>query len=573
MKQNNRLSISLSILIFWTGLLIGGEPFAGLRGRRGRMPRKIKNYYELIGVAGFKEIFDAAAKDVEEKGAAKLQAIRDTQKVINELKNDLDKLEEEFPAAKDKKEEKRALEEKIYKFNVELSKEGAEFTKELSGHFVSYIQENIPHAEIAKKCKEKRKDIKEKREKLGRELSEGRLSPSVQEKKELEFMDLMEDERETAHVCPLLLDKKSRTAYDQSLSFPPPEQAKSLIEALKQGLSKFVSASPETLVTLNDIAGKLLEEQLKWALKELFGDIPEATAKIFNQNIALRSIDFLPKPSGRDVRYWVGFSGLMALNTFDVRASMYIIQDIYGITRISFSVELPEYYKLSNLIPGFTYLDTFSLPKSKLIFSSFEYFDRVQIRKGLTFVAEVDFSGPLQVLHDMKEKSKRFKSLVFENEPAVLSGYLPKDPKKFLASEFKILVPFHFGFDLRKISVIPQEVSKVVNQITSDDFRLTIRPGEKKERREERAREKVFKEALPFAESGPRGLKETELARKVAGEIEPLYPKKESRFLADAKDFAGRLSDFIKFNIEVEAGARVVLGAARHIKLDAVGIY
>jgi len=222
----------------------------------------------------------------------------------------------------------------------------------------------------------------------------------------------------------------------------------------------------------------------------------------------------------------------MALNTFDVRASMYIIQDIYGITRISFSVELPEYYKLSNLIPGFTYLDTFSLPKSKLIFSSFEYFDRVRIRKGLTFVAEVDFSGPLQVLHDMKEKSKRFKSLVFENEPAMLSGYLPKgiirDPKKFLDSEFKILVPFHFGFDLRKISVIPQGVSKVVNQITSDDFRLTIRPGKKKE---------VAKE-----------------------KIEPLYQKKESRFLAGAKDFAGRLSDFIKFNIEAEAGARVVLG-------------
>lgn len=551
MKQNNRLSISLSILIFWTGLLIGGEPFAGLRGRRA--PRKIKNYYELIGVEGFEKIFDAAAKDVEEKGAVKLQAIRARQATI-------DKLEGKFPEAKDKK----ALEEQIYKLNVELGKENAELAKELSGHFVSYIQEHIPHAEIAKKCKEKRKAIKEKREKLGRELSEGRLSPSVQEKKELEFMDLMEDERETVHVCPILLDKKSRTAYDQSLSFPPPEQAKSLIEALKQGLSKFVSASPETLVTLNDIAGKLLEEQLKGALKELFGDIPEATAKIFNQNIALRSIDFLPKPSGRDVRYWVGFSGLMALNQFDVRASMYIIQDIYGITRISFSIELPEYYKLSNLIPGFTYLDTFSLPKSKLIFSSFEYFDRVQIRKGLTFVAEVDFSGPLQVLHDMKEKSKRFKSLVFENEPAMLSGYLPKgiikDPKKILDSEFKILVPFHFGFDLRKISVIPQGISKVVNQITSDNFRLTIRPGEKKERREERAREQVFKEALPFAESGPRGLKETELARKVAGEIEPLYPKKESRFLAGAKDFAGRLSEFIKFTIEAEAGARVVLG-------------
>ncbi len=551
MKQNNRLGISLSILIFWTGLLIGGEPFAGLRGRR--VPRKIKKYYEVIGIEGFGKILDDANQDADVKGAKKRRAIEGRQATIDEL-------EAKFPEEKDKK----ALEEQIYKLNVELRKAFVELAIGRSGHFVSYIQEHIPHAEIAKKCKEKRKDIKEKREKLGRELSEGRLSPSVQEKKELEFMDLMDDERETAHVCPVLLDKKSRTAYDQSLSFPPPEQAKSLIEALKQGLLKFIKASPETLVTLNDIAGKLLAEQLKGALKELFGDIPEATAKIFNQNIALRSIDFLPKPSGRDVRYWVGFSGLMALNTFDVRASMYIIQDIYGITRISFSVELPEYYKLSNLIPGFTYLDTFSLPKSKLIFSSFEYFDRVQIRKGLTFVAEVDFAGPLQVLHDMKEKSKRFKSLVFDNEPAMLSGYLSKgiikDPKKFLDSEFKILVPFHFGFDLRKISVIPQEVSKVVNQITSDDFRLTIRPGQKREVREERAREKVFKEALPFAESGPRGLKETELAREVAREIEPLYPKKESRFLAGAKDFAGRLSDFIKFNIEAEAGARVVLG-------------
>ena len=520
MKQNNRLSISLSILIFWTGFLIGGEPFEGLRGRRA--PRKIKNYYELIGIKDFEKIFDDAAKAVEERGKDKLQAIRDRQATIDEL-------EEKFSKAEDK----RPLEQQIYRLNVELGKENAELAKELSGHFVSYLQDKIPHDEIAKKCKEKRKDIKEKREKLGRELSEGRLSPSVQEKKELEFIDLMEDERETAHVCPVLLDKKSRTAYDQSLSFPPPEQAKSLIEALKQGLLKFIKASPETLVTLNDIAGKLLEEQLKTALHELFGDIPEATAKIFNQNIALRSIDFLPKPSGRDVRYWVGFSGLMALNQFDVRASMYIIQDIYGITRISFSVELPEYYKLSNLIPGFTYLDTFSLPKSKLIFSSFEYFDRVQIKKGLTFVAEVDFAGPLQVLHDMKEKSKRFKSLVFDNEPAVLSGYLPKgiikDPKKFLDSEFKILVPFHFGFDLRKISVIPQGVSKVVNQITSDDFRLTIRPGDKK---------KVTKE-----------------------KIEPIHPTTTaSRFLADAKDLASRLSDFIKFNIEAEAGARVVLG-------------
>ena len=111
MKQNNRLSISLSILIFWTGLLIGGEPFAGLRGRRRRAPREIKYYYEPIGIEGFDKIFAAANRDADIKGAEKRRAIEKLQATIEEL-------EEKFPEAKDKK----ALEEQIYGINVELRK-------------------------------------------------------------------------------------------------------------------------------------------------------------------------------------------------------------------------------------------------------------------------------------------------------------------------------------------------------------------------------------------------------------------------------------------------------------------
>lgn len=558
MKRNHLSIISLFLSIVWTTLLSGAEPFAGLRAPR-RKERKTKNYYELIGISGLKKIFDDAEKEAKKKAVEQTESIQ-------KLKDTIRELEGKFEEAADKK----ALEAQIEKLRADLGKRQLELRREQSKAFVEYLQGKISHDDIVRQCEKKREELQEKRKKLDRQLSEERLAPSEHEKKSQELLDVLADTRETTHACPILLNEKSRKTYDQSLSYPPPAEARSLIEALRQGISGFISSPPDTLVMLNDIAGTRLADQFGAMLEEIFGDIPEPAAKIFNQKIALRSFEFLQKPGGGEIRYWVGFSALMALNQFEVRLSMYLIQDIYGSTQGSISVELPEHYKISNLIPKLTYLDTFSLPKTKLVFSDFEYFDGSDlIRRGMNLVAEVDLSGPLQVLHDLKEKSKRLKSLVFENEPIKLTGYLARG--KILDSDFEISVPFHFGFDLRKISVIPQGVSKVVNQITTDDFRLTISPGEKAEVRAKRAEKLEQTEALAsfreFMEVPAKSLKETELAKQVGKEVKQLYPKKESRlatettrFAKDVKGFGSTLAEFIKFNIEAEAGARIVLG-------------
>jgi len=414
---------------------------------------------------------------------------------------------------------------------------------------ISGALQRIPVDKIKIRCREKRKELKRKQETLERDLRERRLGFSEQAKKREELIDVQFDLEHTAHACPLLLDPSRREAYDRSIATVP-EEPKGLIEALRNGVQKAQDDPPDAFTSMNDLAGKFFAEDFKPLLQQIFGDIPEAATTVFNQNIALRSIDFLPKPSGQEVRYWVGFSGLMRFNRFELRASMYVIQDLYGITRVSFSVELPEYYKLSDLIPGFTYLDSFSLPRSRLIFSNFTYFDQIQIRKGMTLEAEVDLSGPLKILSDLKDKSSYFKSLVFENEPVILSGYIPI--KNYLKSEFEIRVPFHFGFDFRKMSLMPKSVSNVINQVTSEDFRLTITPRETKravEMREERMR----------ALEGRETLKETEIAKKIGEAVTPFY-RDIPGVLSSMKKAGEKLTDFARFNIEAEAGARILLG-------------
>lgn len=557
----------LLIFISTASLMVAGEPGRAARGGFGKEPkfRVTPVYYDLIGIEGFDAIIKRALEFVEQTPDFKrLDAkIRDLREDIEFQEQHLVRLaseleEEEAPG---KKKALQAQQEKAQQIVAEKTAEWQKALRELQelrqSVLANVLERDIPKSTIQKKCKEKREALQKKRQELERALKGERLAWDVREKKGEEFEDVQYEIAQTAHACPILLDDKRRAAYDYSLA-EIREEPKGFFDALRRGVRAAIEGPPDKEVILNEIAGKFLSESFKPMLNNLFGDIPEVTAKFFNQEIALRSIDFLPRPGGQDVRYWVGFSGLMRLNRFNVRVSVYIVKDIYGIMRMSIGVELPEFYKLSDLIPGFTYLDTFSLPRSRLVFSNFSYFDRVSIKKGLTFVAEVDLSGPLKILSDLKDRSKYTKSLVFESEPVLLTGYLPKGIfKNYLDTEFELRVPFHFGFDFRQISFIPQSVSNVVNQVTSDDFRLTIRPRESQRAGEGR-------EARAKATDKPRTLKETELAREAAQEIKPFYPRVSKEVVEKKVEPTVRnLTDFARFNIEAEAGARIVLGTQK----------
>lgn len=609
MNQSAIIKKILWLCVWQTAYMAAGEPFRFVREPKVRVTPV---YYELIGIKvdgkSFKDWFEELVEGVSIQEEVKkvqgsidilkrdskgfqddLQAVNDRLKENKTLPQQIKDLELQALGAgltarsaeidiqlaqmREKLNEndqllsnKQALEQKIKQLRAEEQKTKQAMSNVKMELIVTGLA-SIPTEQIKAQCQETRERLIQDSRSRERDLSEARLSGAELMRTKEKLDDIKFDLQQSAHACPLLMNEKRRLAYNKNLAEArlaaeahlAPE---GLIDALKNGVARAHDDPPDVFTIVNDIAGKFLAEDFKNYLKELFGDIPEATTKIFNQNLALRSIDFLPKPLGQDVRFWVGFSGLMGLNQFDVRVSVYIIQDLYGITRTSIAVELPDYYKPSDLIPTLKFLDMFSFPKAKLIFSNFEYYDHVRIRRGLTFVAEVNYSGPLKILNDLKDKSSYFKSLIFAGEPAVLSGYLPADiGTNYLDTEFEIRVPFRFGFDLRQMSLVPTMVSNVINQVTSDDFVFTVRPQETKvlaELRKKRTEELVEQEAERIKGMGVIGA--------IAQQAKGLFATKEQAepFLKKVTSFAeslkGGLGIWGSFNIQAEAGARIVLG-------------
>lgn len=319
--------------------------------------------------------------------------------------------------------------------------------------------------EITKACTKKRdalqKDIFKATEALKQAQELDR------EKKAYELLQLQFQLNITKSICPLLLNPAQRAAHDEQLK-KAVQQADEFFVAMQQAINSAQLLASDFYVMVNQVIGGMLAELIK--------DEPGPVLQLFNQQMEVRSISILPLPYGPEVRYGLGFSGLMVFGKSEVRVSIYVIQDIYGKRRASISIELPDHYKLSDLFPAITMLDTFSLPKAKLILSNFEGYDLdgFNFKRGLNYVALVDLKGPLDVLNALKEQSRYLKMLVFESKPIMLSGLI--NPYDFYKTSFSITVPLYFGIDVQQIPLMPTMISNVIQKITTDDLNITVLP-------------------------------------------------------------------------------------------------
>lgn len=321
--------------------------------------------------------------------------------------------------------------------------------------------------EIIKACKAKREKLQKEIDKAKKVIE--KAEELEKEAKTYELLKLQFDMEITQNFCPLLLDPKQRAAYDKRLEAG--EKKDEYFTAVQEAINEAFMLAPDKKVILNQVIGELLADLIK--------EVPGPALTVFNHTMALRTISLLPVPYGPDVRYGIGFSGRFAFNAFEVPVTVYIIKDIYGATRVSISVELPKHYKLSDLIPSMTMLDTFTFAKGKFILANFQGIDRegFAFKKGFNYGAEVDLTGPLAALRTLKDTSKKLTALVFESKPIILEGVInPFEPAK---TTFHIAVPLYIGVDLQKISYVPSFFSQVLKQITTDEFTITVKPFKK----------------------------------------------------------------------------------------------
>ncbi len=383
------------------------------------------NYYELIGVNGAqitKEALAALAKDqayINAKTALETASATQNDAAIRQARNNQDKIRETF----------------LNKFVADRIKVACVQARKNYQREIEKAQKDLANAE---------------------EFERKKLSEKV--------IELQNRLQLTTTVCPFLLDPKKRRAYDEQLAKAGTVSDTYFLE-VQRNIESAMLFAPDKKILLNQLIGNTLSQI----------EIPGPALKIFNQDLDIRSLSLLPRPMGPEVRYGIGFTGLMAFNRLEVRVSVYIIQDIYGTQRFSLLVDLPTNYKISDLFPTFTGLDAFTFPQMKLIIANFEGSDQdgFPFKKGFNFGAVLDLSGPLQVLSTLKDKASALKSLVFESEPIILSGVIPLD---ITQAEFMAQVPLYLGVDLQKIAAMPTAISNVINKITSDEFTLTISP-------------------------------------------------------------------------------------------------
>lgn len=450
--------------------------------------KKPMNYYQAIGLNNYVELLNEARDKAE--ATTNIQRLRERQEQMRRDiityqqfgRTDLKELSEkekadlekriDFLKKKEEVEKEISIEEEdISVFPDEPRK--IKLKNDLAAINQQIYQEQQPIIDaflgpiIKEACQKAREENKEELDEAQEKLE---ASEDFERRRLLEVVTNLRKKSQLIQVaCTVLSDPTQRRAYDARILKAE--------ERIKKGVSKDAAyfdlvqanvqdAMPDKKVLLNQIVGDLLSQL----------DIPGPAAKIFNQNLEVRSLKFLPMPQGADVKYGLGFTGLMALNKFEVRLSIYLIQDIYGDFKFTYIVELPEQYKVTDLFPSLKMFDSFKFPKAKFIIANFNGSDNdgFYFQKGFNFGAVWDiFSGPFAVLNELKSKAKGLDSLVFENKPVTLSGVIPLNPLK---SEFNATLPLRIGLDLRKVSAIPKTISDVLNRITTNDITLDVAP-------------------------------------------------------------------------------------------------
>lgn len=202
-------------------------------------------------------------------------------------------------------------------------------------------------------------------------------------------------------------------------------------------------------------------------------EIPAVGGKLFGQDLVMKNLSFLEAPMGLDVRQGIGFTGTVQFNNFDVKCTVFVIETYQNKPAFSVAIELPNSYKLSDIVPEFKKLDALKLPKAKIVISTFRYMDPdgFNIKAGFNFASYLDLSGPLQLLGDLMKKAKELKSIVVRLEPIRFQGVIPQ---QIQFTEFAATIPMRLGVDFTKIPKMPKSVTDIFKEITTDDFEFAV---------------------------------------------------------------------------------------------------
>lgn len=277
-------------------------------------------------------------------------------------------------------------------------------------------------------------------------------------------------------ACEILQDPNQKAAYDATLGgIIAEEEAKRAAEAPQKPAKEYEpgvfgdikrtvdNAKQDADVKIFSVAGNLLSKI----------PIPDVAGRVFNQDLAMRNMKILPAPSGLNIRKGLGFTGTMTFNAMQVKGTGYMIEDKSGIAQFSFSMELPENYKISSMFPQFRQLDVLSLPQGKFVVSSFDFTDPdgYRVRVGFNFLSRLELSGPLKALNDLKNKASELKSIIVRLEPIQFGGVIPPDITK---TSLSALIPLRLGVDFTKIPKMPKSVSDIIRELTTDDFVFSV---------------------------------------------------------------------------------------------------
>lgn len=365
------------------------------------------------------------------------------------------------------------------------------------------VEANAERAEIAKYCSDRETSLNAQKRDLGQQLSQPNLPDKITQELRSGISVIDRKLDDMRNDCATLSDPKN-PAYKATLEKIRADKIETTVpKEYEAGVFGNIQRMVDTAKTDADVK---IFNVLGPILSKI--PIPDVGGRIFNQDIAMRNMKILPGPTGPNIRKGLGFTGTLNFNNMQVKGTLFAVElKTTSVAQFSFSIELPDYYKISNIFPQFKQLDVLTLPKGKLILSSFDYTDPdgYPVQNGLNFLAGLDLAGPLKALDDLKNKARDLKSIVFRfDAPITFGGVIPPDIAK---TSFQSRIPLRLGVDFTKIPRMPKSITDIFKEVTTDDF--------------------VFKVALPanFAfETGIRlvlGTQPAPLTLNVLGSISP----------------------------------------------------
>ena len=233
------------------------------------------------------------------------------------------------------------------------------------------------------------------------------------------------------------------------------------IENMKTRVGQESKKSTE--LKIFDVIGKNLLPKVK---------IPQEIFSIFNDGLKLKDIKLVNKPKAKKSYVGFGITGTTLIKSVPVQVTIYLVQIAKKIG-FSLAIDLPTNYKISDIFPGFKKIDELDLPKVQLVASTFKYTDKNAhiIEKGFNIVADLDLTGPLRALGELRKKAKEYDSIVFDLAAPI---YLHCVIESLSSVTFKAGIPLRLGIDFTKIKNFPTEFSSIIKKITTDDIELVV---------------------------------------------------------------------------------------------------